>query len=76
MAHNKVTQWRCDRCGREATTTTEDPPVEWRWAVLSTTSTATPTDSERALTFELCPGCAGQVSRLLEPVDRPGEYVQ
>jgi hypothetical protein len=68
MAHETVTKWRCDRCSREAATTTDYPPIDWRAVVMSTTSRA---EAEAALTFELCGGCAGQVSRLLEPVSRP-----
>jgi len=69
MAHAEVTQFKCDRCGREYVCADGDPPVGWMHV------NAESLDHDRlgkqTHEWEICDSCFLNTARYLQPVDRP-----
>jgi hypothetical protein len=67
MTHADVTTYRCDRCQKRAELPRGECPSGWRRVSSLPLASPAPT---LPLSWELCDQCAGQVDRLLEPVER------
>jgi hypothetical protein len=67
MSHTESVVYRCDRCQKRAEVAQGEVPSGWR--CVSSLPLASP-EPTLPLEWELCDQCSGQVSRLLEPVER------